>query len=53
MRDNLREGEGGSFGVETALDDLQIGCDGSEIVVGRFVGQIAQAQRLADLPWGE
>ena len=38
MRDDFGEGEVGSFGVEVAFDDLDVGGDGAEVVVGFFVG---------------
>lgn len=41
MRDDLREREGRSLGVEAALDDLEVGRDGAEVFVGGLVGEVA------------
>lgn len=53
MGDDLREGQGCGFDVVPALDDLEVWRDGAEIVVGVFVGEVAQAECLADLAWRE
>lgn len=55
MRDYLGEGEGGGGGVavEISLDYVQVRCYGAEPVVGCAVGQVAQAEDLANLPRGE
>lgn len=51
--DDLREGEVGGFDVEVALDDLEVGRDGAQEVVGGFVGQVAEAEDLGDFAGGE
>ena len=53
VRDDFGEGEVGSFGVEVAFDDLQVGGEGAEVVVGFFVGEVAQAEDGADFVGGE
>lgn len=51
--DDLREREGGRLHVEPALDDLEVGRDGPQVLVRRPVSQVAQAERLRDLARGE
>lgn len=41
MRDDLGEREGGGFGVEFALDDLEVWGDGAEVLVGGLVCEVA------------
>jgi hypothetical protein len=53
MCDDFGEGEAGSFRVVIAFDDLEIGRDGAEVVVRFPVGEIAQADDLADFSGGE
>lgn len=50
--DDLGEGQGGGLDVEAALDDLEVGRDGSEVLVRRLVRQVAQAEGLGDLARG-
>jgi hypothetical protein len=47
--DDAREREVGRLGVEVALDDLQVGRDGAQELVRVAVGEVAQAEDLADL----
>lgn len=51
--DDLGEGEAGGLDVEAALDDLEVGRDGAEVLVGGLVGQVAEAEGLGDLSWRE
>lgn len=51
--DDLREGQGGGLDVEAALDDLEVGRDGAEVLVGRLVGQVSQAEGLGDFARGK
>ncbi len=53
MGDDFGEGELGGFDVEVAFDDLQVGRDLPEEVVGFFAGEVAEAEGLADLAGGE
>lgn len=53
MRDDLRHGQVRRVDVEVALDDLQVRRDAAEEVVGRRVGEVAQAEDLADFAGGE
>jgi hypothetical protein len=53
MGDDAREGEVGGLGVEVALDDLQVGGDGAQELVRVAVGEVAQAEDLADFTWAE
>src|SRR6187399_918343 len=50
MRNNLGQWQGRSLDIEAALDDLKVRRDAPQVLVGRLVGQIPQADRLADLP---
>lgn len=47
--DDLGEGEAGSFNVVAALDDLEIRCDGAQVFVGVAVGEVSEAEGLANL----
>ena len=49
VRDNLGQRQGGGLDIEAALDDLDIGRDRAEVLVGLLVGEVSEAQRLADL----
>ena len=53
VSDDLRQGQGGGLDVEAALDDLEVRRDGAEVLVGRLVGEVAEAQGLGDLARGE
>lgn len=53
MGDDLRQREGGGLDVIAALDDLQIRRNRSQVLVRVLVGQVSEAQRLADLAGGE
>lgn len=53
MGDDLRQGQGGGLDVKAALDDLEVRRDGAEVLVRRLVGQVAEAEGLGDLAWGE
>jgi hypothetical protein len=53
MGDDLGEGQGSGLDIEAALDDLEVGGDGAEVLVCVLVGQVAQAQSLANLARGE
>lgn len=53
MGDNLGQGQAGGLDVEAALDDLEVRGDGAEVFVRVLIGQIAQAEGLADLSGGE
>jgi hypothetical protein len=53
VRDHFGEGEVGGLDVEVALDDLQVRRDAAEELVRLLVGDVAEAEDLADLPWGE
>lgn len=46
-------GQGGGLDIVPALDDLEVRGDGAEVLVGRLVGQIAEAEGLGDLAGGE
>ena len=47
--DDLGQRQGRSLDVEAALDDLKVGRDAAEVLVGWLVRQVAQADGLADL----
>jgi hypothetical protein len=53
--DDLREGErgGGRVAVEVAFDEVQVGGEGAEVVVGGAVGEVAKAEDLAYLTRSE
>lgn len=51
--DDVCDGEGGGLDVVAAADDLEVWADGAEVLVGCLVGEVAQAEGLGDLPWGE
>ncbi len=51
MRDNLRRRKIRSLNVKIAFDNLEVGRDLTEEVIGFLVGQVAQAQDLADFAW--
>lgn len=53
MRDNFRDGQVGGVGVEVAADDLEIGSDRAEEFVGGRVGEIAEAEDLANFSGSE
>lgn len=53
MRDDLRHGKVRRVDVEVALDDLQVRRDVAEEVVGGRVGEVAEAEDLADFAGGE
>lgn len=47
--DDLGQRQRGGLDVVAALDDLEVGRDGAQVVVGGLVGEVAQAERLANL----
>ena len=49
MGDNLRQWQGSGLDVIAAFHDLQIGGDGSQVLVRVLIGQVSEAKRLADL----
>lgn len=49
VRDHLRQRQRRGLDVVAALDDLEVGRDGAQVLVCIFVGQVAQAEGLADL----
>jgi len=51
--DDLGQGEGGGLDVIAALDDLEVRRDRSQVLVRVLVGQVSEAERLADLAGGE
>ena len=51
--DDLGQRQGGGLDVEATLDDLEVGGDAAEVLVGVLVGQVAEAEGLAYLAWGE
>lgn len=51
--DDLGQRQGRGLDVKAALDDLEIGRDGAEVLVGALVGQVAEAEGLADLARGQ
>jgi len=58
--DDFGEGEVGGqvwreqgFGVEVAADELEVGGEGAQEVVGCGRGEVAEAERLADFAGGE
>lgn len=53
VRDDFRGSEVGGFDVVVALDDLEVGGDGAEVVVGFPVGEVAEAEDLGDFVGGE
>ncbi|KAK7978330.1 hypothetical protein PG988_005820 [Apiospora saccharicola] len=53
VRHHLRERQGGGLDVEPAFDDLQVRGDGPQVLVRVLVGQVAEAEGLADLAGGE
>lgn len=53
MLDDVCDGEGCCLDVLAAADDLEIGADGAEVLIGVLVGEIAEAEGLRDLSWGE
>ena len=53
MGHDLGEREGRRVGVVPALDDLQVRRDRTQVVVGWAVGEVAEAEGLPDLAWGE
>lgn len=53
MGNNLREREGGSIGIVTASNDLEVGSDRSEVVISLSIGKVSEAKGLTDLSWRE
>ena len=53
MRDDLGGGEVGGVNVEIATHDLQVGGYGAEEVVCGGIGEVAEAEDLADFAGGE
>ena len=53
MRDDFGGGEVGCIDVEVAPDDLEVRCYGTEEVVGGRVGEVAEAEDLADFTGGK
>ena len=53
VRDDFGEGQVGRLDVVVTLDDLQVRGDLAEEVVGFFVGEVAEAEDLADFAGGE
>ena len=53
VRDDLGQRKVRGFGVEVALDDLEVRSYGAEVVVGFFVGEVAKAEDLRDFVGGE
>lgn len=51
--DDLGQWEGGGLDVIAALHNLEIGGDGSQVLVRVLIGQVSKAKRLADLSGGE
>ncbi len=51
--DDLGQRKGGGLDVKAALDDLEVGGDGAQVLVGLLVSEVAEAERLADLAGGE
>lgn len=51
--DDLCEGQGSSFDVVAALDDLEVGSYGAQVLVGLLVGEVAETEGLADLAGSE
>lgn len=51
--DDLADGQGRGLDVVPAADDLEVRRDGAEVVVGRAVRQVAQAEGLGDFPGRE
>lgn len=49
VRDDLRQRQRRGLDVVPALDDLEVGRDGAQVLVRVLVGQVAEAQRLANL----
>lgn len=48
MRHDLGERQVGRFGVEVALDDLEVGRQRAQVVVCFLVGQVAETEDRAD-----
>lgn len=53
MCDDLCEWEGSGFDVVPALDDLEVGRYGAEVLVCTLVGQIAETEGLTYLARSE
>lgn len=51
--DDVGDGQRGGLDVVAALDDLEVGRDGAQVLVRVLVGQVAEAERLGDLARGE
>lgn len=51
--DDLGQRQGRGLDIEAALDDLEIRRHGAEVLVGVLVGEVAEADSLADLARGE
>jgi len=51
--DDLGQRQRAGLDVHAPLDHLEVGRDAAQVVVGRAVGQVAQAEGLADLAGGE
>ncbi len=49
VRDDLRQRQRRGLDVVPALDDLEVGRNGAQVLVRVLVGQVAEAQRLANL----
>lgn len=49
VRDDLRERQRRGLDVVAALDYLEVRRDGAQVLVRRLVGEVAQAEGLADL----
>ena len=53
VTDDFGERQLRRFDVEVAFDDLEVGGDGAQEVVGFFRRQVAEAEGLADFAGGE
>jgi hypothetical protein len=42
---------GSTHVVVVALDDVHVGCDGSEVLIRLLVADVARAEYLLDLAW--
>lgn len=51
MSDDFGQCEIRRLDIEVSFHYLQVGGYGTEEVIGDFVGEIAEAQDLGDLPW--
>lgn len=53
MGDHFGQRQVGRIDVEVAFDDLEVRCDGAEVVVCQWGGEVSETENLADFAGGE